>query len=81
MSDTHTRPMPRTTRINRSLNITAEGYAMQLTTPTDPAMAVSTAINTLRKETHPFPPSREGDAESVEFLFMVFIRLFFAVCK
>ena len=44
---------------------------MQLTTPIEPAMAVSTAINTLSKETHPFPPSMEGDAESVAiFLFI-----------
>ena len=39
--------------------------------PSEPAMAVSTAINTLSKETHPFPPSMEGDAESVAiFLFI-----------
>ena len=37
---------------------------MQLTMPSEPAMAVSTAIRTLRMETHPFPPSMEGDAES-----------------
>ena len=39
---------------------------IQLTTPSEPAKAVSTAMRTLRMETHPFPPSREGDTESFE---------------
>ena len=37
---------------------------MQLTMPSEPATAVSTAIMTLRMETHPTPPFMEGDAES-----------------
>jgi hypothetical protein len=48
---------------------------MQLTTPIEPAMAVSTAINTLSKETHPFPPSMEGDAESVAIFLFIDITL------
>jgi hypothetical protein len=48
---------------------------MQLATPRAPAKAVSTAINTLRKETHPFPPSREGDTESID-TFTLFCILF-----
>ena len=48
---------------------------MQLTMPSEPAMAVRIAINTLRMETHPFPPSREGDAESVAIFLFINFRL------
>ena len=47
---------------------------MQLTMPSEPATAVSTAINTLRMKTHPFPPSMEGDTESVkEFVVVIWL--------
>ena len=48
---------------------------MQLTMPSEPAMAVSTAMRILRSETHPFPPSREGDAESVAIFLFIDITL------
>ena len=39
-------------------------YIVHEATPKAPARAVSTVMRTLRMETHPFPPSREGDTES-----------------
>ena len=50
-------------------------YLIQLTTPSEPAMAVSTAINTLSNlpqsmETHPIPPSREGAAKPPDLVFV-----------
>ena len=38
-------------------------------------MAVSMAMSTLRMETHPFPPSREGDADSVAIFLFIDITL------
>lgn len=42
-------------------------HLTQALSPNAPARAVSTATSTLRRVTHPFPPSREGDAESIVF--------------
>ena len=41
-------------------------YIVHEATPKAPAKAVSTVMRILRMETHPFPPSREGDTESFE---------------
>ena len=43
-------------------------------TPKAPARAVSTVMRILRMETHPFPPSREGDTESFDEI-LVFIQI------
>jgi hypothetical protein len=41
--------------------------------PKAPAKAVSTAMRILRMETHPFPPSMEGDTESIKDFFVVIV--------
>ena len=46
------------------------GYVIALM-PSVPAMAVSTAIRILIKETHPFPPSKEGDAGSDDLFLII----------
>ena len=54
---------------------------MQLARPSEPARAVSTAIRTLRKETHPFPPFREGVAEPDETMLLVCEVIVFLVLE
>jgi hypothetical protein len=39
-------------------------YIVHEATPKAPARAVSRVMRILRMETHPFPPSMEGDTES-----------------
>ena len=59
---------------------------MQLATPIEPAMAVSTAINTFSicfqsMETHPIPPCKEGVANPPDFVFIFSITYCFLVYK
>ena len=54
---------------------------MQLTIPSEPAMAVSIAIKTLRMETHPTPPSMEGVAEHDETMLWVCEVIVFLVLE
>ena len=50
-------------------------YIVHEATPKAPARAVSTAMRILRIETHPFPPSMEGNTESVkEFLVVIWFE-------